>query len=123
MDRHDIPGVSASHVAEAHQNDLEIQHKYECRVVTYWYEEKRGTAFCLIDAPDKNAVEKMHDDSHGLIPKKIIEVEGNVVEAFLGRMENPETHDDSGLFDLIDPAFRTVMVTELKDAALMKSIS
>ncbi|NIV98634.1 helix-turn-helix domain-containing protein, partial [Candidatus Saccharibacteria bacterium] len=60
-------------------------------------------------------------DAHGLIPNQIIEVKSNVVEAFLGRIEDPETNEDSDLLRLIEPAFRTVMVTELKDAALIRS--
>jgi len=53
MDFHDLPeGISAKHVAEMHQADLKIEHKYNCRGLTYWCDEKRQTAFCLIDAPN-----------------------------------------------------------------------
>tara|TARA_R110002095_G_scaffold146727_1_gene126895 strand:+ start:747 stop:848 length:102 start_codon:yes stop_codon:yes gene_type:complete len=32
MDFHDLPnGVTAAHVAEMHQADLKIEHKYNCR--------------------------------------------------------------------------------------------
>ncbi len=63
MDRHDIPGITAMDVAEAHKQDLMIQDKYDCRALTYWFDEKRGTAFCLIEAPRKDAVERMHDEA------------------------------------------------------------
>jgi len=68
MDRHDIPGLTAMDVAEGHKQDLLIQDRYDCRALTYWFDEKRGTAFCLIEAPKKEAVERMHDEAHGLIP-------------------------------------------------------
>ncbi len=122
MDRHDIPGLTAMDVAEGHKQDLEIQHQYGCRALTYWYDEKRGLAFCLIEAPEKRAVEELHEHSHGLIPNHIIEVKSNLVEAFLGRIEDPEssaTTDDSDLAIVEEPAFRAIMVTELQDAALM----
>ena len=123
MDRHDIPGLTAMDVAEGHKQDLKIQHKYRCRALTYWYDEKRGTAFCLIEAPEKALVEKMHDDAHGLIPKKIIEVDENLVEAFLGRITDPEMAvkpDNPPLFLINEPAFRIIMVTQLQDAPLMR---
>ncbi len=45
MDRHDLEAATAKDVAEAHQVDLKIQHHYNCRGLTYWYDEERGTAF------------------------------------------------------------------------------
>lgn len=37
MDFHDLPdGVTAVHIAEMHQADLKIEHKHNCRALTYW---------------------------------------------------------------------------------------
>ena len=72
MDVHIVPGVKARDVAEAHQKDLLHQTEYGCKAMTYWVDEKRETIFCLIDAPEKHAVEEMHRKAHGLIPNKII---------------------------------------------------
>ena len=68
MDRHIVPGIEAKHAAEAHREDLKIQDEYGCRCMTYWVDEDRGSAFCLIDAPDIESVKKMHDRAHGLMP-------------------------------------------------------
>lgn len=119
MDRHDLPGLTAMDVAEGHKADLKIQHKYNCRALTYWFDEERGMAFCLIEAPQKEDVEKLHGDSHGLIPNQIIEVEGGVVEAFLGRIKDPEAQDAADFVKLIDPAFRTILLVEFPDAPLL----
>lgn len=124
MDRHDLSIVTAKDVAEAHQEDLKIQHNYGCRGLTYWFDEVRGTAFCLIEAPDETAVKEMHKSAHGLVPYEIIEVDSNVVNAFLGRIEDPVTSqnpDDSGFPVINEPAFRAIMVTTLMDSALMIS--
>lgn len=124
MDRHDLPGVTARDVAEAHQQDLKIQDNYCCRGLTYWFDEQRGTAFCLIEAPDKTAVKEMHDNAHGLLPHQIIEVDRNVVNAFLGRIENPDKSQGQNSADLpiiTEPAFRAIMVTKLMDSALLLS--
>ena len=46
MDRHDIPGATAKDVAEAHKQDLAIQDDFNCRALTYWFDEEKGMAFC-----------------------------------------------------------------------------
>ncbi len=39
MDRHDVAEeVTAEIVAQIHQEDLRIQHKYCCKGITYWYD-------------------------------------------------------------------------------------
>ncbi len=114
MDRHDLPEITAKDVARAHQEDLKIQHEYGCRAITYWFDEERQTAFCLIEAPDKDAVKNMHENSHGLIPHQIIEVNNNLVESFLGRIEDNEVPDESEPFINNEPAFRVILATNLK---------
>jgi AraC-like DNA-binding protein len=122
MDFHDLPdGVSAKHVAEMHQADLEIEHKYNCRGLTYWCDEKRQTAFCLIDAPNKQAVLDLHQNSHGAVPQRIIEVNDTIVESFLGRIEDPKKSINTSLNIINDPAFRTIMVVKIKHLKLRES--
>jgi AraC-like DNA-binding protein len=122
MDVHIVPGVKARDVAEAHKKDLLHQKEYGCKAMTYWVDEKRETIFCLIDAPEKDAVEEMHRKAHGLIPNKIIEVSSKVVESFLGRIYDPpeaETSDD-GLKVFSDPSFRILLVTKVTDPVLLQ---
>lgn len=116
MDRHDILGVTAKHVAEVHQADLKVQDKFGCKTLTYWFDEKSGMAFCLVDAPEKQAVIDMHDNAHGVIPHQIIEVESNLVKSFLGRIADPEVNIKSGEPDLVinESAIRTILYVELK---------
>jgi hypothetical protein len=58
-------------VADAHQKDLRLQEKYGIKLMTYWFDENRGSAFCLIDAPAKEKVRQLHEEAHGSIPHKI----------------------------------------------------
>lgn len=123
MDRHIVPGIEAKHAAQAHREDLKIQDDFGCRCMTYWVDEDRGSAFCLIDAPNEEAVKKMHDRAHGLVPHEIVQVNSNVVEAFLGRVTDPESYYDSDDPDLRvfnDPAFRIILVAQVKDSILLK---
>jgi AraC-like DNA-binding protein len=114
MDRHDVSDdVTAEHVAELHQHDLKVQHEFGCRGLTYWFDEKRKIAFCLIEAPSKKMLQDMHDKAHGQLPHSIIEVDPVIVESFLGRIEDPERSQNTHLNIINDPAFRTIMVMEL----------
>lgn len=123
MDSHIVPGVEAKHAAEAHKKDLGIQKEFGCRNMTYWIDEDRGRVFCLIDAPNEEAVREMHHHAHGLVPHEIIPVNSKVVEAFLGRIDDPETYFDSnepGLKIFNDPAFRILLVIKTKDLGLLR---
>lgn len=122
MDIHNVPGIEAIDVAEAHQKDIAIQQEYHCKAMTYWVDENRGTAFCLISAPDKQMVEEMHRKAHGLVPNKIIEVNDEVIESFLGRIYDPEETEtsESGLKVFSDSAFRVLLVTDITDPVLLR---
>lgn len=114
MDRHDVSvEVTAEIVAALHQADLKIQDKYNCRGITYWFDDVRKTAFCLIEAPNKLAIQRMHDNAHGEVPHHIIEVDGRIVESFLGRIEDPKKSTNTKLNIINDPAFRTILYLEL----------
>lgn len=122
MDRHDVSEtVTAENVAQLHQEDLKIQEKFGCRGLTYWFDEKRKTAFCLIEAPDAKAIQKMHNEAHGQVPHRVIEVDASIVESFLGRIEDPEKAQNTVLNIINDPAFRTIMVIELKRSSLLQN--
>ena len=122
MDVHIVPGVKAKNVAEAHQKDLIHQEEYGCKCMTYWIDEERETIFCLIEAPDKQAVEEMHNKAHGLLPNKIIEVKSTLVESFLGRIYDPGEAEisDDGLKIFSDPSFRILLITRTTDPNLLK---
>ena len=122
MDVHIIPGVKARDVAKAHHLDLLHQEEYQCKCMTYWTDEERESIFCLIEAPNKEAVEEMHNKAHGLIPNKIIEVKSTLVESFLGRIYDPtggETTEE-GFKIISEPSFRILLVTSITDGALLK---
>ncbi len=122
MDIHHVPGVEAIDLAEAHRKDMLIQEEYQCKCMTYWVDVARGVAFCLIEAPDKTTVEEIHRKSHGLVPNKVIEVKNELVESFLGRINDPEDAaiTNNGLKVFNDPALRIILVTDMIDPVLLR---
>ncbi|MBO9573087.1 MAG: DUF4242 domain-containing protein [Chitinophagaceae bacterium] len=122
MDIHLVPGIKANDVAEAHRKDILLEKEHHCKCMTYWIDEERENVFCLIEAPEKEAVIEMHRRSHGLVPNKIIEVNSNIVESFLGRIYDPADArtTDTGLKVFHDPSFRILLVTKITDPVLLK---
>lgn len=125
MDRHDLPGLSAEGVASAHEMDLGVQNDFGCNAMTYWVDEDRGYVFCLIEAPDIQVVKDMHSTSHGLIPHEIKEVNSELVQAFLGRILDPEpavSGDSSQTLIITETAYRAILSICLKDTKLFRSL-
>ena len=121
MDRHYVEGATRHAIAHAHEKDLEVQGKYHVNFLTYWFDEARCTSFCLISAPNKEAVDRTHAEAHGLVPNEVIEVDPAVVEAFLGRIQDPvpAANTEATVVELREPAFRVIMFTDLKDSTAM----
>lgn len=110
MDRHDIRDATMEDVTKAHEEDLEIQERHHCKMLTYWYDEARGVAFCLVEAPSAESVRNLHREAHGLIPNQIIEVDTSTVTQFLGRATDPEGTDGQ---QIPDSAFRAIMFVDM----------
>ena len=89
MDRHDMTGATAADLAEAHRKDVEIQDQYGVKFLTYWFDEQRGTTFCLVDAPDKETAQCVHRMAHGHVAGQVVEVALSAVEAFLAKSRTP----------------------------------
>ena len=124
LDLHIASGVTAHELAEAHMLDVKIQDHFFCKAMTYWFDPEKGRAFCLIEAPDKASVSEMHAKSHGLIPHEIIEVNKDVVNAFLGRIQDPAdavVDPQSNLKVFADPAFRIILITKIADSRLLSN--
>jgi hypothetical protein len=75
MDIHrKVDGVTAEAVAQAHERDLATQGPYDVHYEKYWLDERNGTIFCLVEAPSKEAAERVHREAHGLVADEIYEV-------------------------------------------------
>ena len=111
LDRHDAPGATAPEIAAAHELDLTVQDKYGVRYVTYWFDEHQGAVFCLAEGPDRESLEAVHREAHGLLADRIIEVGAGPINAFLG----PLPHHPPGEA-YIDSAVRAIVFTDLCDS-------
>jgi class 3 adenylate cyclase len=120
MDRHFLEGTTAADVARAHRMDLDIQDKYDVKFLTYWFDQRRGTAFCLVDAPDAETAQCVHREAHGFVAGEIVEVALSAVEAFLGRIHDPEPVPGQSSSD-VDPGHRAILFTDIVGSTAMTS--
>src|SRR2546423_6024924 len=88
MDIHEIQGgITAEAVAKAHAHDVAVEGKYGVHYHKYWVNESAGKIFCLCHAPTAEAAMQVHREAHGQVAEKIIQVEPEVADLFLGGSE------------------------------------
>ncbi len=127
MDIHSIdPATPWEDIAKAHMSDVRIQGDHDVDYVKYWFNRDCGKLFCLVDAPSKEAAHCVHAEAHGLAAEKLIEVDPDLVDSFMGAVgvnaggaalvpgATSETDRDSGV--------RTVLFTDIVDSTRMCSL-
>ena len=122
MDIHEISGgVSAEDVAKAHAEDAKIEDKYGVHYHKYWVNEKAGKIFCLCHAPNAEAAIQVHREAHGLVADKVIEIQPELAEGFLGGVEVNEAGAAlvPGATNERDPGIRTVLFTDIVDSTTL----
>jgi class 3 adenylate cyclase len=123
MDIHNLgEGTTPEDVAKAHAKDMETQRKYGVEYTKYWVNEKAGKVFCLAHAPSAEAAEQVHREAHGLLPDKIIEIQPELAEGFLGGVETNAAGAvifPGGGADARDPGIRTVLFTDIVDSTTL----
>jgi class 3 adenylate cyclase len=87
MDIHTVEGATAEALHEAHNADLAVQDKHCVHCLKYWFNEDAGKIFCLFDAPSPEAAAAVHREAHGLMAEKIIEIDPEVADGFLGKAD------------------------------------
>jgi class 3 adenylate cyclase len=126
MDIHSLPeGTTPEDVAKAHAKDTEIQRKYGVEYHKYWVNETGNKVFCLAHAPNAEAAECVHREAHGMMAEKIIEVEPDVAEVFLGGTEtNPAGAVllPGGGADDRDPGIRTILFTDVVNSTTLTQL-
>jgi Protein of unknown function (DUF4242) len=75
MDVHNLDGpVTVDDVAKAHAADVQIQGDHDVEYLRYWVDEQHGKIFCLVEAPDADAANRVHREAHGLVADEIYPV-------------------------------------------------
>ena len=123
MDIHELHGETPEDIAKAHLLDVKTQDKYGVNYHKYWFNESAGKVFCLCEAPNAEAANRVHLEAHGKVAEKIIEVTPpEVAEGFLGGVETNAVGAvvlSGGGHDARDPGIRTVLFTDIVESTTM----
>jgi class 3 adenylate cyclase len=122
MDIHEIAGgVPAEDVAKAHAEDVKVQNKYGVHYHKYWVNEKAGKIFCLCHAPNAEAATQVHREAHGMVADKIIEIQPELEEGFLGGVEVNEAGAAvvPGATNERDSGIRTILFTDIVESTTL----
>lgn len=124
MDIHTVDGATAQDIAKAHVADVSIQDQYDVEYLKYWFNHDCGKLFCLVEAPSAEAAHCVHLKAHGLAAEKLIEVDPELVDGFMGAspangvgaamLPGPAGHRDPGI--------RTVLFTDIVGSTEMCSL-
>ena len=115
MDRHDLRGLKADDVAEAHRRDIDIQDRHGSKIhgLLNGSIENNGAAFCLVHAPDPATAES------GSIVKRMVRSPTPSFRSilppsrrFLGRISDPRAAPDA-VAPAVDSGLRAVMFTDI----------
>lgn len=60
---HGMVDITPEGLREAHQADLDIQDDEGVNFKQAWADPKTGVVFCLSEAPDRDAVQRIHERS------------------------------------------------------------
>uniref|UniRef100_UPI00321700B2 nickel-binding protein n=1 Tax=uncultured Draconibacterium sp. TaxID=1573823 RepID=UPI00321700B2 len=114
IDRHNLQHpMSAEAMAQKHLDDIKIQHKFNCRKLSYWYDEKRNIAFCLFEAPSRNNLNEMHKYAHKGVPSQIIEVSPKIIESLISQIEAAHIPAEIDL-NIAPSSLTTIMASKLE---------
>ena len=84
MDIHNVPGATPEALKAAHEADVAVQGKHHVCYHKYWLNEAAGKVFCLVEAPNAEAAAAVHQEAHGLLAEKIIEVDPDMADGLFG---------------------------------------
>src|SRR5947207_12718044 len=123
MDIHELPdGTTPEDIAKAHAKDMETQRKYGVEYTKYWVNESGRKLFCLVNAPNAEAAQCVHREAHGMMAEKLIEIQPELLEGFLGGVETNSAGaavlPDAGA-DARDPGIRTVLFTDVVNSTTL----
>jgi class 3 adenylate cyclase len=119
MDIHRNVDATPEEVEKAHLSDVEAQGKHGVKYIKYWLNQEAKTICCLVEGPSKEACQAVHREAHGLEADQIIDVESNLVDAFMGGQS--ESYIGTALRNdgSLDPGYRIILFTDLAGSTEM----
>jgi AraC-like DNA-binding protein len=113
MDFHKIANVTIDDVKKAHLADEAIQDKYGVKYHQFWVNQDTGSVFCLVEGPDKETCERVHQMAHGNLACALTEVEIGFYEKLMGKehkVQEGHVKNNDGSEDL---GYRNILIASV----------
>jgi AraC-like DNA-binding protein len=114
MDFHKFGNLTIDEVQTAHVADESIQEQYGVKYHQFWVNQTEGSVFCLVEGPDAQTCELVHQLAHGNLPCAMTEVEPGNFKFFMGdklKVDHGMTRSENGD---IDDGYRCVLVASVR---------
>ena len=109
MDFHKEVVATMEEVVKAHVSDLVTQEKFGVKYHKYWMNLEAGTVYCLIEGPDKESCEAVHQLTHGKTACAIVEVDPNFFKLFMGNGHFLDNGPMLNPKNIIDLGYRNIL--------------
>lgn len=113
MDFHKRVNATVEELKRAHLADKAVQQKYGVIYHQFWVNEEERTVFCLVEGPDKETCEAVHQ-ADGQMTCSIVEVQGGLYELFMRRDHMAQKEQARRTSEHADPAMKFVLATTIR---------
>lgn len=114
MDFHKRVNATVEELKKAHLADKAVQQKYGVIYHQFWVNEEERTVFCLVEGPDKETCEAVHQEANGPMTCSIVEVQAGLYELFMRRDQMTQKEQSKKNSESADPALRFVLATNFR---------
>ncbi len=91
MDIHKFDDISVDVVKKAHTIFKSVQDQYGVKYHQFWINKKEGLVFCLVEGPDKETCQLVHQTAHCSMACNIVEVEPGLFKLFMGNSSRKDS--------------------------------
>lgn len=123
MDYHQFETVTIEDVKTAHIADLKIQDEYGVKYHQFWVNEDAGSVFCLMEGPDKETCELVHQLAHGAVACAITEIQQGFYKLAMGNTVRSQGGVSTYSTGEVDQAYRSILVVSIRALTIAKNLS
>lgn len=117
IDLHIDHNLTSDLVKQCHVADKAIQAKFGVTYLQILLNEPQGYLFCLVDAPDKEACAKVHQEAHGNIACNVLEITQSDFSALLANKQKNALDFTLNQDGTLDTGTRAILAIDLLGSA------
>lgn len=100
-------------IRKCHVADKAIQQKYGVRYLQILLNQPQGYLFCLVEGPDKESCERVHQEAHGNIACNILEITESDFGALLAKKQKDAMDFTLNSDGTLDTGNRAILAIDL----------